>query len=118
MRAFLKVVFVLLVLLALGVGGAWLWAGRMAGPAITIRQPDAFIGQTSSLDLTAETPDGRFSRLDAVIEQNGMTYTVFTLDQPAQAQGGQESANRLYVIRPIGKRDVLLWHRGSLLSPV
>ncbi|MEQ1574318.1 MAG: M23 family metallopeptidase [Vicinamibacterales bacterium] len=106
MRAFLKVVFVLLVLLALGAGGAWFWAGRMAGPAIAVRQPDAFIGQTSSLELTVETPDGRFSRLDVVIEQNGKTYPVFTLDQPAQAQGDQESAKRLYVMRPIGKRAV------------
>ena len=96
-------------LLAIGIvlaaGGTWLWAGRQAGPVITIRQPEKFIGQASSLELVAEAPGGRFSRLDVSVEQNGKRYSVFSLEQP-QAQTHQDSANRLYIMRPVGKRSI------------
>lgn len=96
-----------LVVLALVVGGAaWLWAGRAEGPRIEIRQPEKFIGQATPLDLVVESPGGQFARVDATIEQDGQSYSVFTLAQPAQGSVRQESAERIYVMRSIGKRDV------------
>ena len=96
-----------LLLLALLVGGvAWLWAGRAEGPRIEIRQPDKFIGQATPLDLVVESPGGEFARIDAAIEQNGQSYAVFTLAQPSQASVRQETADRIYVMRTSGKRDV------------
>jgi hypothetical protein len=84
-------------------GIAWFWAGRSAGPTIAIKQPGKFVGQNSSLEMMVEAPEGKFSSLDVTLEQAGKTFSVFTLDQP----GGnirQESAERLYVMRPVGKR--------------
>ena len=103
MRAFLKFLFFLVILAALVSGGAWYWAGRSAGPTIAIRQPGKFIGQNASLEMMVEAPEGKFSSIDATLEQGGKTFPVFTLDQP-QGNIRQESADRLYVMRPVGKR--------------
>jgi murein DD-endopeptidase MepM/ murein hydrolase activator NlpD len=104
MRGLLKLLFYLF-LLALVVGaGAWLWAGRMEGPALEIRQPGKFIGQASSLEVMAEAPGGVFSRLNVALEQDGKTFQVFALNDDADAV--KRSADRLLVMRPIGKRAV------------
>ena len=94
-------------------GGAWLWAGRAEGPRIEIRQPDKFIGQATPLDMVVESPGGQFARIDAAIEQNGQSYAVFALAQPSQATVRQESADRIFVMRSIGKRDVPQLQAGS-----
>ena len=85
---------------------AWIWAGRQAGPAIVIREPEKFIGQTTALELSVEAPGGQFSRIDVAIEQNGRSLPVFTLEQPAQGAMKQDTADRIYVMRPIGKRAI------------
>ncbi len=103
MRAFVRFLVFLLVLAVLVGGVAWFWAGRSAGPTITIRQPGKFVGQNSSLEVMAEAPEGKFTAIDVTVEQSGKSFPVFTLDQP-QGDIRQESAERLYVMRPIGKR--------------
>ena len=113
MRALLKFLVFLVILAAIVLAGAWLWAGRMAGPAIDVRQPGKFIGQATSLEMRAESPDGRFSRLDVTVEQNGKSFPVFTLDQPKDASVKRESAQRLYVMRPVGKKAIPELQNGS-----
>jgi murein DD-endopeptidase MepM/ murein hydrolase activator NlpD len=105
MRAFLRFLLFLLVVAVLVGGGAWYWAGRSAGPTVTIRQPGKFVGQNSSLELMAEAPEGKFTSIDVTVEQAGKTFPVFTLDQP-QGNIRQESAERLYVMRPVGKKAI------------
>lgn len=106
MRTPLKVLSVFAVLALAGAAGAWLWAGSAEGPRLEIRQPAKFVGQATTLELLVETPGGRFSRVDVSLEQAGQSYPVFTLDSPDQSTVRQESADRLYVMRQIGKRDV------------
>ena len=103
MRAFLRFIGALLVVALLVAAVAWFWAGRSAGPTIAIRQPGAFVGQNSSLEMMVEAPGGQFSAIDVTVEQAGKTFQVFTLAQP-QGDIRQESAERLYVMRPVGKR--------------
>jgi len=103
MRAFLKFIGLLLVIALLVAAVAWFWAGRSPGPTIMIRQPGAFVGQNSSLEMMVDAPGGKFSAIDATVEQGGKTFPVFTLAQP-QGDIRQESAERLYVMRPMGKR--------------
>jgi murein DD-endopeptidase MepM/ murein hydrolase activator NlpD len=113
MRAIAKFLLFLLLLAAVVGAGAWFWASRQAGPTITIRQPEKFIGQTTSLELSVEAPDGQFSRIDVAIEQNGRTMPVFALGQPAEAAMKQDTAERIYVMRPIGKRAIPELQEGA-----
>ena len=107
MRGLLKFL-VYLILLALIVGvGAWFWAGRMEGPTIEIRQPGKFIGQATTLDMIVQAPGGQFSRVDVGLEQGGKTYPVFTVNPDAPSgSAGKDAADRLIVMRPIGKRAI------------
>jgi murein DD-endopeptidase MepM/ murein hydrolase activator NlpD len=106
MRAFFKLVSFLLVLAVIGAIGAWFWAGRQAGPTIQVRQPERFVGTGTSLELVLEAPEGRFTSVNVALEQGGTAHPVFSLDQQDQAQVKQETAERLYVIRPIGKKAI------------
>ena len=106
MRAFLKFLLFLVVIAGVAAGVAWFWAGRMPGPAIEVRQPGGFLGQATTLEMIVDTPDGQLSRVEVVVEQNGKTFPVFATDQQDQAGVKRESANRLYVMRPIGKRAI------------
>lgn len=106
MRTLLKFLVTLVLIAAVVFGGAWLWAGRMAGPVLEIRQPDRFVGQSSPFELMAETPGGQFSRLEAVLEQDGQTFPIYSLDQPTEADTRQESADRLFVMRRVGRQSM------------
>jgi murein DD-endopeptidase MepM/ murein hydrolase activator NlpD len=106
MRAFLKFLLALVVLAALVAGGAWIWAGRMAGPVIEIRQPGQFIGQAATLDLMVQAPGGRFSTVDVVVQQGGKTFPVYTLDPRERTTVKTDTAERMYVMRPIGKKTI------------
>jgi murein DD-endopeptidase MepM/ murein hydrolase activator NlpD len=106
MRALGKFLLFLVLLAAIIAGGAWFWASRQPGPTIAIRQPEKFVGQTTSLELSVEAPDGQFSRIDVAVEQNGRTLPVFALGQPSDAALKQDTAERIYIMRPIGKRAI------------
>ena len=113
MRLLLRFLLIALVL-ALVVGGAgWFWAGRQEGPAIEIRQPERFVGQATPLDLVVESPGGQFSRVDVILEQGGQSYPVFSLNQPAQGDVRQETAERLFIMRRIGKSEVPQLQAGA-----
>ena len=106
MRFLVRTVLLLVVVAALGYGGAYLYAGTLAGPEIEIRSPEKYVGQTSALEFVVGTPDGQFSKVEAVLEQDGQSTTVFSTDPSQQPVGEvkQDAANRMYVIRQIGKQ--------------
>ena len=59
MRVLLKLIFFLVILAVIVGGGAWFWAGRMPGPTLDLKQPEKFVGVGTTLELRAESPDGR-----------------------------------------------------------
>jgi hypothetical protein len=102
-----------LILLAVICGGvAWIWAGRQPGPTVEFRQPDRFVGQSSTLELMVQAPQGRFSQLEVAIEQGGKSYPIFSIEQPTEATTKQDAADRLYVMRPIGKSAIPALQQG------
>jgi murein DD-endopeptidase MepM/ murein hydrolase activator NlpD len=103
MRTLIRFVATLAVVVLMFFGASWWWAGRADGPAVDLRRPEKFIGRATSLELSVQAPDGQFSRVDVELEQNGQTHQVFSLDQQGQSQVKQEAADRLYVMRPVGK---------------
>jgi murein DD-endopeptidase MepM/ murein hydrolase activator NlpD len=102
MRALLKFLLLIVLVGAVCLGGAWWWAGRMSGPVVELRQPAKFVGRSSSMDLVLQAPEGRFSKVTATLSQNGKDHEVFGLDQ-AGTDVKKEAADRLYVIKPIGR---------------
>jgi hypothetical protein len=112
MRVLLKLVFFLLIVAVVVGGGAWLWAGRMAGPTLELNQPEKFVGAATSLELRAQSPDGQFSRLDVTLEQNGKSYPIYSLDQATDTPATTDPAKQVYVMRPIGKRAIPALQNG------
>src|SRR5690348_15159591 len=95
MRAFMKFLFALVVVAALGVGVAWVVAGRAAGPTIEIKQPGQFIGQGGTAEVMVQAPGGRFSSLDVTVEQGAKSYPVYTLDPRERTNVTANAADRM-----------------------
>jgi len=95
-----------LLVIAVGVGVAWLVAGRAAGPALEIRQPATIVGQSSPLDVAVSAPGARLSKLDVVLQQGGRSWTLYTLGASGQAELRREGGDRLVISRRVGKKDV------------
>jgi hypothetical protein len=109
MRFLVRLLLLLVVVGALGLGVAYYAAPRFApAPVIEIKSPDKYVGQSSSLEFSVQAPGSQFSSVEATLEQEGQTATLFSLD-PAQAGNAkvtQESSDRLFVIRQIGKQSM------------
>jgi murein DD-endopeptidase MepM/ murein hydrolase activator NlpD len=100
-----KVLAVIIVVGALVGGGvAWVSAGRAPGPVIDIVEP-AVVGQTGTLSIVIDTPDGALNRLDVTLEQDGTTTPVFMLTADSAEALVRESPERLRFTRAIGKRE-------------
>ncbi len=99
LRALLGILF----LIALITGGIYLAAGRGAPPQITIGKPDRAIGQTGTLEVTAQAPNARFTALTIALEQNGKSMPLFSL---AGNAAGMTPVDRDHVkiTRDVGKR--------------
>jgi hypothetical protein len=106
MRTALRVLLILIVFAIIGFAGAWFWAGRSEGPAIEIRQPGRYVGQSGTLELAVRAPGGDLTRVDAVLEQNGRRHPIFALDAKDQPAAGPDAADTLRIIRPLGKRVI------------
>jgi murein DD-endopeptidase MepM/ murein hydrolase activator NlpD len=106
MRFLIRALVFLLVIGGVGYAAAYFYAGTLPGPIVEVRAPDKYVGQNTQLEFSVETPDGAFSHIEAALEQEGNATTVFSTDPSAQPAGEmkQDSANRIFVIRPIGKQ--------------
>lgn len=96
----------LVLILLLAAGGAYVVAGRMAGPPIQINKPDKVVGVSSPLEVAVEAPGARLESLDIVLEQNGKQVPLFSLADQKGAQVKQDGADRLIVSRDVGKQAV------------
>jgi murein DD-endopeptidase MepM/ murein hydrolase activator NlpD len=96
----------LLLLLVLIAGGAYVVAGQGAPPRLTIDKPERFVGQSGTLEVTAEAPRAKFTTLAIAVEQNGRSVPLFTLLGAQAATITQVDANRLRISRPFGKQHV------------
>jgi murein DD-endopeptidase MepM/ murein hydrolase activator NlpD len=98
--------FVFLLFIAAAVaGGAYWYAGTLPGPSIEVRGPEKYVGQSTQLEFSVDTPQGEFTAVEAALEQEGETTTVFSTDPSQQPTGEvKQAAERMFVIRPIGKQ--------------
>ncbi len=85
MRFFRLTVLAVVVLAVAGAGAGWYLAGREAGPSITIKSPDKFIGRAGALDVVAESATPVVS-VNASLEQNGQSTMVAAYANDGTAQ--------------------------------
>src|SRR5580765_6398593 len=96
---------VLLLILLIGAGITYYFAGKAAGPAIAIQAP-AVIGQAGALAVTIDAPGGQLDDLSIAVSQGTQTIPVLTL---ANAPGGaiaHEGADRVRVKTSIGRKSL------------
>jgi murein DD-endopeptidase MepM/ murein hydrolase activator NlpD len=103
MRFLLRAFLILLLLAALAAGGAYIAAGRMAGPSISIAKPEKFVGLSAPLEVVVTAPAAKLSELQIVLDQNGKQTPLFTLADPAGAPMKQEAGDQVRITREIGK---------------
>ena len=85
MRFFRLTLLAIVVLAIVGLGAGWYLAGREAGPSITIKSPDKFIGQKGSLEVVAESTTP-VTAVSATLEQKGQPSVVATFATDGTAQ--------------------------------
>jgi murein DD-endopeptidase MepM/ murein hydrolase activator NlpD len=100
-----RLVLAALVVLALLAGGAAYWLlARSPAPTLVIEQPDRALGARGALDVVVAIPDGRLSRFDAALEQDGRRVVLATLDRPADLVIRQEAAHQVRLMRSLDRR--------------
>jgi murein DD-endopeptidase MepM/ murein hydrolase activator NlpD len=99
----LRMFFGLVLLLAACAAAAYYFAGRAAGPSITIKIPPV-VGQGGVLDVFIDTPGGQLDNFTANVEQSGHKYEVLALSSAPPDAFTREGPDRLHVSRPIGKK--------------
>ena len=102
----MKFLLALLLILVLAAGGAFVYAGRLAGPGIQITKPEKFVGATTPMEVTVQAPGARFEDLQITLEQNGKQFPLFSLADQKGAQVRQDGADRMLITRDIGKQAV------------
>ena len=107
----MKYLVALVLILALAAGGAWLVAGRMAGPAIEITRPEKFVGTSTPVQVVVHAPAAELKSLTVVLEQNGKQFPVYSLGE--QGAEVKEEADGLHVSRTIGKQVVPEMQSGA-----
>jgi murein DD-endopeptidase MepM/ murein hydrolase activator NlpD len=94
----------LLLLLMVAFAGAWWWAGRGPAPRIEIQQPTSVVGQSTPLQVVAESGRAPLSSLEIAIEQNGKRHGVYSLGKGGGGEVSNE-AGRMQVSRRVGKAE-------------
>jgi murein DD-endopeptidase MepM/ murein hydrolase activator NlpD len=109
MRRLLLVLVALVILLAIGGGVAFWYAGRLPGPSIEIARPEKFVGVTTPLEVVVEAPRAELTTLEIAFEQNGARTPLFTLGSAAPDAPAAQLANeadRVRVTREVGRESV------------
>jgi murein DD-endopeptidase MepM/ murein hydrolase activator NlpD len=81
----MRVLGILLVVLLLLFGGVFFVAGRMAGPAITIDQPEKFVGASTPLKVTVTSP-GEIEAVEVAFEQGQQRTSLVSQAGPQLAR--------------------------------
>jgi murein DD-endopeptidase MepM/ murein hydrolase activator NlpD len=102
----LRVLAVLLVIAVMASGAAWYLAGRSAGPVINIIEPSDAVGQNGELEVLLQTPDVKLDQFDVVLEQQGRSQILYSLQRDTRTPLFQEGNERLRLVRAIGKRAI------------
>ncbi|HEX6463984.1 MAG TPA: hypothetical protein VFZ98_06015, partial [Vicinamibacterales bacterium] len=63
-------------------GAAFIYAGRLPGPALEITKPVKFVGVSTPVEVRVTAPQGKLTKLTVAFEQEGKQTPLFALDKP------------------------------------
>jgi murein DD-endopeptidase MepM/ murein hydrolase activator NlpD len=112
----MRYLLALVLILLLAAGGAYVLAGRGAGPSIDIGKPDKFIGAATPLDVTIGAPGAKLTAVRIVLEQNGKQVPLYTTETTAAGAATAEvkqDGDKLHITRDIGKQSVPELQEGT-----
>ncbi len=95
----------LVLIVALFVGGAYVYAGRMPGPSIEITKPVKFVGQSTTVEVTIRAPKARVSDYTIAFEQNGKQTPIASMST-AGSDVKAEGPDTIRITKTFG-RDVI-----------
>lgn len=101
-----KFLFILVLLALVGAAGAYWWAGRGGAPVVKVEKPGPLMGQGAVVELTADAPGGRLSKLDVAFEQGGKATPIFALGQQGGATLAQDGPDRVRVTIPATRKEI------------
>ncbi len=96
----------LILILVLAAGGAYVVAGRAAGPSIEIGKPEKFVGTSTPLQISIGAPEAKLSSARVVFEQGGKQTPLYTLENATGATVKLDGPDKLVVTRDIGKQAI------------
>ncbi|MCE2542135.1 MAG: M23 family metallopeptidase [Acidobacteria bacterium] len=100
------VVLAVLVLAVAGaVAGLFVILNRAEGPAIELVRPTDLVGRSAVFEATVEAPRSELTALEAVIEQDGAAYPLFSFGDPAAADMRQEGPDRIRINRTFDRES-------------
>ena len=103
----MRYLFGLILIALLAAGGAYVYAGRLPGPAIEIVKPEKFVGQTSTVEVTISAPDAQYvGDFQVAFEQNGKQTPLASFAQPATAEIKQDGPGRVRITRRFGRDTI------------
>jgi murein DD-endopeptidase MepM/ murein hydrolase activator NlpD len=103
----MRYLFGLILIAALAAGGAYVYAGRLPGPAIEIVKPEKFVGQQSSVEVTISAPEAQWAGdFQVTFEQNGKQTPLASFAQPATAEIKQDGPGRVRITRTFGRDTI------------
>ncbi len=100
----LVVIAGLLFIVGIGGGAAYYIAGQTEAPKITIEEPAALVGQSSTLALTVDSPPAEVDRVTVSMEQGGKVLPVASLDP--KTDSSLKADGPVSVTRDIGKKTL------------
>jgi murein DD-endopeptidase MepM/ murein hydrolase activator NlpD len=101
-----RILLVLVLILGLAAGAAWVYAGRGGPPVIAIEQPEKFVGRAGTVAVAVTVPAGELTTLEIAFEQDGQVTPLFSLANPGDTTLEQQTPERLRVSRPLGRAAV------------
>ena len=97
----------LILIAALAAGGAFVYAGRLPGPAIDIVKPEKFVGQSTTVEVTISAPGAQYAGdFQVTFEQNGKQTPLASFAQPATAEIKPDGEGRVRITRTFGRDTI------------
>ena len=85
---------------ALIVGGLFMYAGGLPGPAIEIVKPTKYVGQTGTVEVTLTSPKAPYvGNFHIFFEQNGKQTPLVSFDKPETAEIKPDGPDRVRITR-------------------